>query len=78
MKFVRKRAQKFISHTAVTVNEGQGHSNWYQTVRFGGFFHLAKFKKLVCKCPYASQRSVPCLFARLFVCTKSPNFDALP
>ena len=35
----------FIFHTAVTVNEGQGHSNWYQTVRFSGFFHLAKFKK---------------------------------
>ena len=56
-KFARKWAQKFLlSHAAVTLNEGQGHSNQFQTIQFNGIYHHAKFiKKLVCKYPQASQ-----------------------
>ena len=35
--FARKWMQKFLlSITTMTVNESQGHSNWYQAVQFGG------------------------------------------
>ena len=39
VKFARKWAEKFhISQTSVTMNEGQGHSNWKQTVKFCGLY----------------------------------------
>ena len=32
----------FISQAPVTLNEGQGHPNWYQNVEHSGFYHHAK------------------------------------
>ena len=40
----------FDSQTTVTLNEGQGHANWYQNVEFSGLYHHHKFEKFICKC----------------------------
>ena len=46
LKFVRKRIPKFfIFHTTVTLNEGQGHPNWYQNVQLTSLYHQIKFKR---------------------------------
>ena len=34
----------FVSMTVV-LNEGQGHSNWYQTVEISGLYHHSKFER---------------------------------
>ena len=45
MKFARKCAHKFLlSHAPMTLNKGQGHSNWYQTMHLSGVYHQTKFE----------------------------------
>ena len=35
----------WLTHYPVTMNEGQGHSNWYQIVNCGGVSHCTKFER---------------------------------
>ena len=45
LNFARKCAQKNrYSHIIMALNEDQGHSNWYQTVQFGGVYHYIMFE----------------------------------
>ena len=45
LQFARKWTLKFlISYTIVTLNEGQGHSNWY--VELSGPYHHIKFERI--------------------------------
>ena len=34
-----------ISYTIVTLNEGQGHPNWYQNVELSDIYHHTKFER---------------------------------
>ena len=38
----------FISHTTVTVKEGQGHQNWYQNVELSSLHHHTMFERNQC------------------------------
>ena len=43
----------------LTLNECQGHPNWYQNVELSDLYHQTKFEvwmKSVCKCLNTSQR----------------------
>ena len=43
---MRNRPLKFsVFQTTVTLNEGQGHPNWYQNVDFSDWYHHIKFGK---------------------------------
>ena len=45
-KFPRKWTPKFfISHTTVTLNDGQGHTNWYQNAEPSSLYHHTKFQR---------------------------------
>ena len=46
VKLPRKFRQEFlISHTTVTLNEGQGNQNWYQNVELSSLYHYTKFER---------------------------------
>ena len=46
MKFARKSVQKFLlPHISVTLNEHQGHSNWYKATQLSGLYHHTKFER---------------------------------
>ena len=48
VEFQSKWAQKFlISETTMTLNDDQGHPNWYKNLEFRGLYHHIKFE--VCK-----------------------------
>ena len=38
------KEQKLISHITVTLNEGKGHSNCYQNVKFSGLYYHTEFE----------------------------------
>ena len=45
LKSARKWTTKFlISHTTVTLNEGQGHPNAYRNVELSDFYHHTRFE----------------------------------
>ena len=45
-KSVRKAEQRFlVSNTTVTLNEGQGYSNWYKTIQFSHVYHKSNSER---------------------------------
>ena len=34
-----------LFHTTVSLNEGQGHSNWFESIHFSGFCHLSEIAR---------------------------------
>ena len=38
-------AEGFFHHISLTLNEGQGHSNWYQNVEFSRVYHRTKIDR---------------------------------
>ena len=56
IQFARKWTPKFlISHTTVTLNDGQGHRNYYQNVEFRVSICIPSLKE-ICKCLNTRQR----------------------
>ena len=37
--------KSLLSHTSMTLNEGQGHQNCYQSIQFTAVYHYAKFER---------------------------------